>query len=489
MEHASETGDGHAGAPSAAGRAVAGFGTMRAALAAPRAAATPGGTGMRSLAAIGLVLAAAPCLGDERPIFPYPVRQSTLDNGLAVISIPYDSPGVVAYYTLVRTGSRNEVETGLSGFAHFFEHMMFRGTPRYSEEAYNDALRALGANFNASTSDDGTRYYLTIPAPSLEKVMELEADRFQNLRYDEPSFQKEARAVLGEYNKSASSPFLLLNETMQDLAYTTHTYKHTTIGFLADIKDMPNQYAYSKVFFDRWYRPENCTLIVAGDVDHDRLVELARKYYGGWKRGEAPTVAIPAEPEQTAERTKALTWPTPTLPVVYLAWHIPSGDPKNPDVAALGALAQAVFGETSPLYQELVLKEQKVARLMADAEPRRDPGLFGVIALVRDVRDMDEVRHRIQVALEEAAEVPVEPGELAEIKSHLRYDFAGALDSADAVARTVGAAIAVSGRPEAINELFAAYERLTPQDLQRVAGRYFKPENRNVVTLRSEATR
>ncbi len=101
--------------------------------------------------------------------------------------------------------------------------------------------------------------------------------------------------MLGEYNKSASSPIQKLNETMQNTAYTTHTYKHTTIGFLADIKDMPNQYAYSKVFFDRWYRPENCTIIVAGDVKHDALVALVKQYYGGWKRGKSQ-VEIPAEP-------------------------------------------------------------------------------------------------------------------------------------------------------------------------------------------------
>lgn len=428
---------------------------------------------------------------DPAPVFPYPIRQDVLDNGLTVISVPYDSPGVIAYYTLVRTGSRNEVEPGLSGFAHFFEHMMFRGTERYSEAAYNDALKALGANFNASTSDDWTRYYLTVPASALEKVMELEADRFRNLRYDEPAFQKEARAVLGEYNKSASSPFLVLNETMQDLAYTTHTYKHTTIGFLADIKDMPNQYAYSKTFFDRWYRPENCALIVAGDVDRDRLVALARRYYGDWERGGGGAgVAIPAEPKQEGPRAKALTWPSPTLPILYMGYHVPEGDPRsNPDVAALGALAQAYFGETSPLYRELVLEQQKVVQMGADPEAKRDPGLFTIFALVRSPGDLEAIQARFEEALADAARSPIEPGRLEEIKSHVRYAFANSLDSADAVARAVSEAVSVAGRPEAVNELYAAYDRLTPADLRRVASTYFAPENRTVVTLTTEGSR
>src|SRR4051794_7161175 len=298
---------------------------------------------------LGAVAAPAQEAGPGR-ILPYPIRQTTLDNGLAVLSVPFDSPGIIAYYTVVRTGSRNEVEPGLSGFARFFEHMMCRGTERYPQQKYNDVLKPLGANANAFTTDDWTCYHMTVPASALATAVELEADRFRNLKYDEAAFQKEARAVLGEYNKSASSPFLILNETMQDTAYTTHTYKHTTIGFLADVKDMPNQFAYSKKFFDRWYRPENCTIIVAGDVEHDRLVELARKEYGDWPRGKA-SVTIPAEPAQTQGRSKDLSWPSPTLPILYLGFHIPAADPDNPDTAALGVLAQALFGETSPLYR------------------------------------------------------------------------------------------------------------------------------------------
>src|SRR4051794_9746672 len=184
---------------------------------------------MRRLAWM-LMLAALTLTGSAKaaaPVFPYPLRQTVLDNGLTVISVPFESPGIIAYYTVVRTGSRNEVEPGLSGFAHFFEHMMFRGTPRFSQEKYNEQMKQLGADSNAFTTDDWTAYHTTAAAGALETLVELEADRFQNLSYDRAAFQKEARAVLGEYNKIASSPFLLLDETLQDTAYTKHTYKHT----------------------------------------------------------------------------------------------------------------------------------------------------------------------------------------------------------------------------------------------------------------------
>jgi zinc protease len=442
------------------------------------------------LAAVALLVGPAvpareSAANEFKPVFPYPIHKTVLDNGLTVLSVPIDSPGIIAYYTVVRTGSRNEVEKGLSGFAHFFEHMMFRGTEAYPEEKYNDVLKSLGADSNAYTQNDLTCYHMTIPATALATAVEIEADRFQNLKYDEPSFQKEARAVLGEYNKSASSPFLKLSETIQNTAYTTHTYKHTTMGFLADIKDMPNQYAYSKVFFDRWYRPENCTIIVAGDVNHEALVALVKPYYDGWKPGHG-RVEIPSEPPQTEPRSAKLTWPLPTLPTLVLSYHIPAADPGNLDTAALMAIEQAVFGKTSALYQELVLKEQKVATLSAEAEPKRDPGLFTVIVRVRKPEDLASVRGRIAAALAEATKTPIDSARLDTIKLHLRYAFANAIQSPDSVANMIAQSVAVTGRPESVNELYAAFDRLTPADLQRVAGRYFQSTNETLITLETE---
>lgn len=436
---------------------------------------------------VSLSLILPPCAGADAPVFPYKIESTTLDNGLTILSIPYDSPGIIAYYTVVRTGSRNEVEEGLTGFAHFFEHMMFRGTPKYPADAYNAVLKSLGADSNAFTSDDLTCYHMTVPAAALAKAVEIEADRFQNLKYDEPAFQKEARAVLGEYNKSASSPLLILNETMQEKAYTKHTYRHSTIGFLADVKAMPTRYAYSKTFFDRWYRPDNCTIVVAGDVKHDELVALVKQHYGAWKKGTAD-IKIPVEPKQTVEQSSSLTWPLPTLPVLYMGYHIPATHADIADAAALGALSEALFGETSPLYQSLFINEQKVAGLNAWADSKRDPGLFCVMARIRSPQDVESVKARIEDALASAAKTPIDPAKLNAIKAHLRYGFAGTLESADAVALAVSESIAVSGHPDGMNALYEAYSKLTPADLTRVAGKYFEKSNRTVVTLKPAPT-
>ena len=152
----------------------------------------------------------------------------------------------------------------------------------------------MGADSNAYTSDDLTVYHILAGKKALPKIVEIEADRFQNLKYSEPDFEKEARAVLGEYNKGASNPMQKMYEALYDNAFTKHTYKHTTIGFLKDIEAMPKQFAYSRQFFDRYYRPDNVTLLLVGDVDTEAAWKLIEQHYGGWKGGP-PRPAVPAE--------------------------------------------------------------------------------------------------------------------------------------------------------------------------------------------------
>ena len=215
------------------------------------------------LAVLGRPSSAAPATKTTPPAsgaglaFPFPVTEKTLGNGLRVYVVGYDSPGLVAFYSVVRTGSRNEVEPGKSGFAHFFEHLMFRGTPNTPPEKYRDIMSKAGARDNAGTGDDRTRYYASFAKEHLEEVVGLYADMFQHLAYSESDFKTEARAILGEYNKNSADPTEKLFEVQRDHFYQRHTYKHTTMGFINDIENMPNEYAYSKMFFERWYRPQN----------------------------------------------------------------------------------------------------------------------------------------------------------------------------------------------------------------------------------------
>jgi zinc protease len=437
------------------------------------------------LAAVaGAVCAAWASAREERKIFPYPVNVETLENGLQIVGVPWDSPGIIAYYTVVRAGSRNEVEPGLSGFAHFFEHMMFRGTKRFSQEQYNDVVKKLGADSNAFTTTDWTCYHFVASSAALETLMDLESDRFQHLEYDEAGFQKEARAVLGEYNKNFALPIRSLQEKLFDTAFTTHPYKHTTMGFLKDIEDMPNQYEFSKKFFDRFYRPENCIVLVVGDFAWPRLVELARKYYGPWRRGTS-TQEIPVEPEQKAPLEATVEWKNRTLPYLAIAWKGPAFTDRAKDLPALDLISQAAFGETSPLYRKLVLEEQRVDFIDGSASDQRDPHLFAVWTRVKKDADVAGVRDEVLRTVEELKTKPVEPARLKAIQSHLRYSLAMRLDSPGAVARTLAHFLNLTGDVESINRVYALYEQVTPEDLMALARKLFVPEHRTTATLRA----
>ncbi len=415
-------------------------------------------------------------------IFPFPVAQRTLPNGLSVIVVPFDSPGIVAYYTVVRTGSRDEVEPGKSGFAHFFEHMMFRGTDKYSKDRYTEILKRMGADSNASTSDDLTLYHIVGPKRELETMVDLESDRFKNLKYTEPVFRTEALAVRGEYAKNASSPVRQLFEKLQDRAYTRHTYKHTTMGFLADVEAMPEQYAWSKQFFDRFYRPENCIVVVVGDVDPAQVFPLVERYYGDWQRGYRP-VDVPAEPEQTEPRSDEVRWPNPTRPQILYGYRAPAFSTASVDWAALDLVGQLLFDESAPLYQELVVEKQWADNLFGGLSAQRDPGLFNVLVRVRSLDLVPQVEQAIAQHLEKLRTEPVEAARLDRIKSHLRYAFAASLDSPSSVAESLAGMLAITGDVQSMNQVYRRYAEVTPADVQRMARQVFQTNRETKVQL------
>lgn len=416
-------------------------------------------------------------------IFPYPVQRETLPNGLRLILIPMESNGLVAYYTVVRTGSRDEVEEGKSGFAHFFEHMMFRGTPKYPADVYEATLTRMGASHNAYTTDDLTAYHLTFPRENLEQVIDLESDRFQNLSYSREVFQTEAGAVYGEYRKNVTQPFALLHERLQDTAYDVHTYKHTTMGFERDIKLMPGQFDYSREFFRRFYRPENCVIVVAGDMDPAQAAGLVRKYYGRWERGYTAPQVQP-EPPQTAERTTEVAYPGRSLPILAIAYKGEAFDPGNRDYVAALLLEDLAFGETSALRKKLQLEEQKVQFLSANVPMNRDPPLFTIMSMVKRPEDVDYVRDEIYRTLGEFKRVPVNATQLRDLKRRNKYAFLMSLDTPDKVAGGLARYVALTGDIRAVDQLYTALDAVTAEDIMRAAKKYFVPERRTVVVLK-----
>jgi zinc protease len=364
--------------------------------------------------------------------------------------------------------------------------MMFRGTDKYSQDEYNDLLKRMGADSNAYTSDDQTVYHIVGPASELATMMDMESDRFKNLKYAEEGFRTEALAVLGEYNKSASSPFFPMYEKLRDLAFQKHTYKHTTIGFLADVKAMPDYYQYSLGFFDRFYRPENVTLIVVGDVDPQKVVAMARQHYGDWKKGyKAPKVE--AEPPQKEALKAQIDWPSAIRPHVMIGYHMPAFSTANTDSAALDVLGQLLFSESAPLYQELVVEKQWVDFISGGADFHRDPYLFSIFTRVKSDDLVPKVKETLDRYVAEMQKSPVDPKRLDRVKSHLRYSFALSLDTPGAIANWAATAVALAGDVDAINDLYKQYDKVTPAEVQRVARQVFQPQNETVVTLSHKA--
>lgn len=421
-----------------------------------------------------------------RKLFPYNYTIDDLPNGLRLVTVPTDYPNLVALYIVVSTGSRNEVEAGKSGFAHFFEHMMFRGSENYTADQREAIFKRAGAETNAYTSDDRTVYHATFSKDDLDEIMKMEADRFLRLKYALPEFQTESLAVKGEYDKNSANPFSKLYEVLRETAFKTHTYSHTTMGYIKDIQDMPNQYEYSQEFFKRFYRPEYTTVVLVGDVTRESALSLIKKYFGEWKRGNY-VARIPAEPAQTAPRSTHIDWPSPTLPIVAVAFRGPAYSDDKKDKMALDLLAQVAFGENSDLYQKLVLKEQKVDVLAPDFSNQMDPELFVVLARVKDPKDVDYVRDQIQATFKRYTSELIPQAKLDATRSRQRYSFAMAMDSSDAIAGTLAPFISLRRTPETIDKLAARMDTITPQDVRDLAAQYFRDESRTIVTLAAKA--
>ncbi|HYZ89742.1 MAG TPA: pitrilysin family protein [Myxococcales bacterium] len=413
--------------------------------------------------------------------FAFPTQVETLPNGLRIVLIPYDSPGLAAYYTLMRVGSRNEPEPGRSGYAHFFEHMMFRRTKKHSSEDYNNTMTRLGLDTNAYTGLDLTVYHLYGPSKALPTIIEYESDRFENLDYTEAQFKTEAGAILGEYAKSASDPEQKLYEVMQNTAFTRHTYKHTPIGFLEDIKAMPSGFEYSREFFRRYYTPDDATIVVVGDFDKADILARLKSAYSGWK-GKLDPAPIPREPRQNSSRRATIAWNAPTIARLYVTWHGQGANDLH-TAAIQAVLSPYLFGETSALYQDVVLKRQIVDSISPQDGVNRDPFLFGAMLRVKDDKNLRAVELAVLRQISTLVRGRIDAARLAAIKSNVRYSIIAALDKPDSIANTLVQYTALTGDLDYLNALAREIDSLTPSMLQDFGKRAFLDAHRTTVTL------
>jgi len=420
--------------------------------------------------------------GMESRIFDMPYLMRDLDNGLRVIVVKTDYPDIVTLQIPVQTGSRNEIEEGKTGFAHFFEHMMFRGTEKYPAAEYLDIIKKAGAENNAYTTDDYTNYHINFTKVDLEKILEIEADRFQNLSYSESDFRTEALAVKGEYLKNYSNPLMKAYERTRSLGFKTHPYSHTTMGFIEDIDAMPDQLDYSIQFFDRWYRPEYTTVIVVGDVDPEETFLLVEKYWADWERGSY-VADIPQEPSPTGPVYEHMQWQGDTQPWLFVAFRGPAYDATAKDMPAMDLLSSIYFSDSSDLYQKLVLEDQSVDQLNIDFTDSKDPNLLLIFARLTDESHAADVEAAINSTFARARTELLGVEEIERTKTRLRYSFASRMDSSIRIGRILAGFASFERTPETINEVYRSYDGLTADDIRDYANKYFLDASRVTVSL------
>lgn len=405
-----------------------------------------------------------------------------LDNGLRVMIVKTDYPDVVSLQIPVSVGSRDEVEEGKTGFAHFFEHMMFKGSEKFPQSKYSKTYKNAGVDNRAYTTNDYTNYHLNFSKQHLETVLETQADIFQNLSYSEEQFRTEALTVKGEYLKNNSNPIRQLLSEVRKTAFTDHTYSHTTMGFFEDIEKMPDQMEYGQLFFERFYKPEYVSIIITGDVDPKQTMNLVKKYWGNWQQGNFKT-EVPVEPKQT--KAKYSHMKNESLPGHWLlvSYKGPAWDPTTKDRAAVDLISELYFSSNSELYQELVVNKQLASQMFTYNPETKDPGLLHVFVKVDDAKNLPEVRDAINETYAKVRTELVDEDKLVNLKSNLKYSFVNGLDSSQAIASTLAEYMHFTRDPEVINQIYARADAISAEDIKSVANKYFVDTNRTTVTM------
>jgi zinc protease len=410
-----------------------------------------------------------------------PIRfvDRTLANGLRAILVRDPRVPSVAINVAYRVGGKDD-PPGRSGFAHLFEHLMFKGTARSGPETIDRLTEDVGGFNNAFTTEDITNYYEVIPSNHLERLLWAEADRLAALVVNEDNFTTEREVVIGEYDQRVlAEPYGMLDELVNREAYAVHPYRRGVIGSPAEL----NAASLDDVvaFHATYYRPDNAILVVAGDLDPDSTMEWVERYFGSIA---APSPAIPrvtaVEPEQTTERSYEYRAANVPLPAAEEAYHIP--DAAHPDAAALDVLETLLgAGRSSRLYTSLVYDKQLASSTYAVADLREQPGLFGVrVTCARGV-ELTRARAALEAELDRARTQPPDEVEIERVRTQIASTLVRSRQTNNGVALTVVRAATERGDPELVNGDLARYLAVTADDVLRVARTYLRPENRTVV--------
>ncbi len=426
-------------------------------------------------AATAAVASAAP------PVVPNvdKIRTLTLDNGLTIVVWPdFDIPNI-ALYNWVRAGSRNEAP-GITGLAHFFEHMMFNGTSRRKPGEFDRIMEASGGANNASTSDDVTIYMDWFPRTALDVIFDLEADRLQNLAFTPSVIDSERDVVHSERRLRVEDDNAgMLFEQVQSTAFVAHPYQFPTIGWPSDIRSWSMDDLQK--FFRTYYAPNNQTMVFAGAVDPEEIFVLARKHLAPIPRQDAPAPVRTVEPEQLGER-RVLIEADAQTPLVQLAYKgLAAADGRMP--AANLLMSILTEGDASRLHRVLVEKEKVAISVQGFLQQGFDPGLFWVFATVPSGADPARTEQMLNRELEAVARDGVTETELKRAKNLFAAAFWKQIGTIDGKAELLGAYQTYHGDYRKLFTAPADYEKVSVADVRKIAGEILRRSQRTVGTL------
>lgn len=417
-------------------------------------------------------------------VAPLAIKERTLANGLKVVSLQDSSSPTVSIHVWYNVGGKNDPQ-GKSGFAHMFEHMMFKSTKNMPNEKMDRLTEDVGGFNNASTWDDFTNYYEVVPSNHLETLLWAEAERMQNLNVDDANFASERDVVKEEFRQSVlAQPYGRLFEYINSLSYSVHPYKRGVIGDLDQLNAATS--ADAREFHKLFYRPDNAYLIVVGDFDQRQFDAWTDKYFG---RLAKPSSTIPRvteiEPARTKEVRHEKTAPNVPFPAVAITYLGPRS--SDADIPALQVAERILSaGESSRLYQSLVYKQQIAQEASFNLDNKTDGGLLYFFAIASEGKTADALEKSLLAELKLIQDTGVTPKELAKAKNQLVASAIRATETNDGKAIAIERAIAYEGDPKAFNTAVSRLQAVTAADVQRVMKKYFTDTNRVVIYYTNE---
>jgi zinc protease len=416
-------------------------------------------------------------------------RQTTLPNGLKVITLEDRRAPVVTVQVWYRVGSKDEA-AGKSGFAHLFEHLMFKGSKNLGPEEHTRLVEQIGGDYNAGTSFDFTVYYETVPSNALDRVLFLEADRMSGLRVDETNLRSERDVVKEEYRtRVANAPYgEMFTEVLKLLFPERHPYAHRTIGSIPDLDAAKLDEV--RAFHDEYYKPDNATLVLVGDFNTNDALANIRRYFGDIpKSQDGKFTRYPViESRQTAERRETFYDRLAPLPAAGMAFRLPPA--SHADTPALTVVSQILStGQSSRLYRSLVREKQIAVEAEGENVSLRLGGLFFFFAVAAAGKEPVALEAALRAEVERLRNEPVTADELAKAKNQVLTREVFGRISTENKANALGQAEVVYGDPEEANREFDKIRRVTAADVQRVARQYFAPGQTNVFHVLPESRR